>query len=382
MFDYADVMVIGIGDLGGWVVELLARAPGIDHKKILVASRSDDPGRKRTYSAWAGSSFIGRGPKVAFTQLDLFDIDKTGEILKKYRPKVICNCATLQPWWIVGEISPEVWTKIETGAGFGPWGPIHLTLIYKLMQAIAKYEIETLVVNCCYPDFTNPVLWRAGFTPTCGIGNGDLLLPGIKRGIAENLHIPASNVATYLVMHHSHVAQFMTYGRSGTPYFIKMMVGDRDVTKQFDADKLIMDGINDWLPGRHTHPITASSAVKTIYHLLFDTGELSFAPGPNGEVGGYPVRMSGKGVEIVLPDGITIERAREINENAQKKDGIEKIEADGTVVFTDTACDVMKEFLDYDCKTFKIEESAERSKELLSRYDQLKKKYGQRKANL
>jgi hypothetical protein len=77
-----------------------------------------------------------------------------------------------------------------------------------------------------------------------------------------------------------------------------------------------------------------------------------------------------------------MERAREINENGQKKDGIEKIEADGTVVFTDIACGVMKEFLDYDCKTFKIDESEERSKELLSRYDQLKKKYGQGKANL
>ena len=34
MFDYADVMIIGVGDLGGWVVELLARAPGLEHKRI------------------------------------------------------------------------------------------------------------------------------------------------------------------------------------------------------------------------------------------------------------------------------------------------------------------------------------------------------------
>ena len=33
MVDQADVMVIGIGDLGGWVVELLARLPGIEQKK-------------------------------------------------------------------------------------------------------------------------------------------------------------------------------------------------------------------------------------------------------------------------------------------------------------------------------------------------------------
>jgi hypothetical protein len=154
------------------------------------------------------------------------------------------------------------------------------------------------------------------------------------------------------------------------------------MTGQFDVDKLILNGIKNWLPGRHTHPMTASSAVKTIYHILFNSEALSFAPGPDGEVGGYPVRLSCKGAEIVLPDGIGMERAREINENAQKIDGIEKIERDGTVIYTDKAYGVMKEFLDYDCKIFKIEESEERSNELLFRYEKLKKKYGRMRGKL
>jgi hypothetical protein len=99
-------------------------------------------------------------------------------------------------------------------------------------------------------------------------------------------------------------------------------------------------------------------------------------------VGGYPVRLSQSGARIVLPDGITLDKARKINQNAQKKDGIDKIEADGTVIFTDAAHAVMKEFLDYDCKTLKIEDSEERSRELLFRYEKLKKKYGQEKVNL
>jgi hypothetical protein len=375
MVDHADVMVIGIGDLGGWVVELLARLSGIEHINIIVASRNENPGRRRAYSASVGASFMGRGPKIDFIRLDLTDIDKTGQLLRKYQPKVICNCATLQPWWIVDEIKPEIWSKIETGAGFGPWGPVHLTLIYKLMQAITKYEIKSLVVNCCYPDLTNAVLWRSGFQCTCGIGNGDLLLPGIKMGVAKHLGISTNNVSPYLIMHHSQVSQFMTNGVAGTPYFLKIMVADKDVTQQFDPDKLIMDGINKWLPGRHTHPITASSTVKTIYHLLFDTGEISFAPGPNGEIGGYPVRMHGKGVDIVIPEGISMQKARDLNENAQKKDGIEKINADGTVVLTEKAYNVMKEFLNYDCKSFGIADVAERAEELLRRYGELKKKF-------
>ncbi len=177
-------------------------------------------------------------------------------------------------------------------------------------------------------------------------------------------------------MHHSHITQFMMLGNAGSPYYLKIMVGDEEVTDRFNPDELMMAGITDWFSGRHSHPVTASSTVKNIYHLLFDTGELSFAPGPNGETGGYPVRMSARGVEIVLPTGVTMEEARIINENAQKNDGVERIEPDGTVVFTDRAYSVMKEMVGYDCKTLKLEECEERYKELLARYGELKKKHG------
>jgi hypothetical protein len=374
MSDRTDVMVIGIGDLGGWIVELLSRMPGIEHRKIIVASRNENPGLKRAYSATIGSSFIGKGPNIEFVKLDLNNIDKTGRILRKYQPKIICNCATLQPWWAYGEINPEIWSKIES-AGFGPWGPIHITLVHKLMQAVTRYEIRSIVINCCYPDLSNVMLYRSGFHCACGIGNGDLLIPGIKMSVAANLSISPNNVYPYLIMHHSHLAQFMTNGAPGSPYFLKIMAADKDVTLKFDLDKLIMEGINKWLPGRHTHAITASSTVKTIYHLLLDTGEISFAPGPNGEIGGYPVRMNSNGVEIILPDGISMQKARELNENAQKKDGIEKIRTDGTVVLTEKAYNVMNEYLHYDCKEFNIAEIEERSDELLFRYKELKKRF-------
>jgi len=376
MMNQADVILIGIGDLGGWVVEFLARAPGMEHKKILLGDINEEVGRKRTFSAWAGTSFLGRCPEMDFTKIDLLNIDETGELLRKYNPRVICNCTSLQSWWVVDELPKDIWAKMETEAGVGPWIPMHLTLTHKLMQTIKQYEIKALVVNASFPDLTNPVLGKVGLAPTCGIGNADLMLPGVRREVAKKLNVPACNIAMYLVAHHSHVMQFMILGKPGSPYFLKIMVGDKEVTNQFDADELILAGSKDWLPGRHFHPVVASSVAKNIWHLLFDTGELSFAPGPNGEVGGYPIRMSAKGVEIVLPEGITMEEARKINADAQKKDGVERIEADGTVVFTDAAYGLMKEIMGYDCKTLGLEESLERSKELLSRYEELKGKYG------
>jgi hypothetical protein len=372
----ADVMAIGTGDLGGWVVEFLARAPGMEHKKILVADINEEAGIKRTYSAWSGTSLLGQSPEMEFCKVDLSSQDEIVNLLTRYKPQIICNCTSLQSWWVVDELPKDIWVKLETEAGLGPWVPLHLTLTYELMRAVKQAESKALVVNCSFPDLTNPVLQKVGLAPTCGIGNADLLLPGIRKGVMDKLGVPARSITIYLVAHHSHDVQFDIQSKPGSPYYVKIMVGDKDVTKEFDVDALMVAHQKKQFPGRHGHPTVASSVVKNLWHLLFDTGELSFAPGPNGEIGGYPIRMYAKGVDIVLPEDLTMEEARKINADAQKKDGVERIETDGTIVFTDQAYGLMREIMGYDCKRLKIEETEERAKELLSRYREIRKKYG------
>ena len=135
-----DVMAIGTGDLGGWVVEFLARSPGMEHRKILVADINEETGMKRTYSAWAGTSFLGQSPKMEFCKLDLSNTDEIVDFLTRHKPKIICNCTSLQSWWVVDELPEDIWTKIETEAGLGPWIPLHLTLTYKLMRAVQQAD--------------------------------------------------------------------------------------------------------------------------------------------------------------------------------------------------------------------------------------------------
>jgi len=56
-----------------------------------------------------------------------------------------------------------------------------------------------------------------------------------------------------------------------------------------------------------------------------------------------------------------------INENAQRGDGIERIEDDGTVIYTDKAIQIMKQVLDYDLTPLKFDECDERAEELVAR---------------
>lgn len=109
---------------------------------------------------------------------------------------------------------------------------------------------------------------------------------------------------------------------------------------------------------------------------LYDTNELSHAPGPEGLVGGYPVNINKDGAKVFIPEGMTREKAIQINEEAQKWDGIERIEQDGTVVFTDEAYTTFKNLLGYDCKEMKVGETEERVKELDKFYKNIARKYG------
>jgi len=89
--------------------------------------------------------------------------------------------------------------------------------------------------------------------------------------------------------------------------------------------------------GRHGQFVVAGSSVRNIMAILNDTGEFAHAPGPQGLEGGYPVRLSRKGAEVVPPKGMTLAEARALMLEAQQYDGIQEIRDNGDVVVTDEA---------------------------------------------
>ena len=195
-------------------------------------------------------------------------------------------------------------------------------------------------------------------------------------GVAQRFEVPPNNVSVFLVAHHCHEVQLLlTRSTGGFPYFLKVRIGDRDVTKHFDTEQLLLEAIELEPEGVGCHPMVASSAVKNILAILNDSGLLTHSPGPNGLVGGYDIRLSATGAEVVLPENLTLEEAKAINEEAQKGDGIDKIEPDGTVVYTDTAYDIMKTLIGYDCKRLLPSESDERARELRDLYARFQQKY-------
>jgi malate/lactate dehydrogenase len=362
------VMIVGLGNIGNYALEFLVRTRGVD--SIFTADINKEVGLSKTNNAMLGAAQMGFYPHVAFIHFDVNQIEKAASVLNKIAPDVVLSCVTLQAYWVIQEIPKDLYIKSRLIGGYGPWLPLHLTPTYKLMQAIKKAGIKTHVVVASWPDAVCPVLGKVGLAPTIGLGNMDNFVPGIKKIVAEKLHIPMGNIFLYVIGHHM-VSSVMRYGKVDreVPYYLKIFAENKDVTREFNLDQLLEE-VAHLQPHWRSDSKVASSGVKNVLAILNNTGEITHSPGPQGLPGTYPVRLSSQGAEVVLPDGVSMEEAIRINEEGQKYDGIERIEDDGTVVHTEKAVKFMKEMFGYDCARIRFEENEEKAKELMSCYSE------------
>jgi hypothetical protein len=281
----------------------------------------------------------------------------------------------MHTWHLIRRLPDEIYARLSS-ATLGAWLPVQLLLAYKVAQAIQMSGVDTHYINTSLSDLTNPVLGKIGLAPTVGVGNVDLIAPAIRMLAAKKLEVSRSEISVSLVAHHQHWVVPREAGYSaGAPYFLKLTHKNDVITDQFDTDALMHDAVKLYPPGLDFTLVTASSTIKNVFALLSDEAVATHAPGPKGLPGGYPVRLSSAGAEMNLPDEITEAEAVKLNEASQKLDGIEAVQDDGTVVFSDYAASIMKDMLGFDCPKFSPEECESRAKELVTLYRKFEGNY-------
>ena len=369
----AKLMLIGLGDLGSVMLELLARNEGLE--RIVVVSRNKERGLARCNMARLGAMAQGYMPSINFVPLDLNDKEMVAEIVEREAPQIILSTATMQTWWLPDLLPPEQ-SKIIKGAGFGMWLPVHLTLTLKLMEALNEANYHGITLTAPFPDVINCILGRLDLAPTCGIGNIDEIVPKVRYLAAERLETPIEAVRVLMVAHHAlEPAAFGEPMDEIPPYFLRIEHGGQDVTEAIRAEELLL-ALYPLPSGPATHYLTAGSAMRLIRALLCNRGALLHAPAPQGLPGGYPVIASRDGVRPAPIAGLTLEEAIAINERSHRFDGIERIEDDGVVVFCPAAADIFRRTLGYDCERLSPDEAEERAKELISRFRQYAERQG------
>jgi hypothetical protein len=196
-----------------------------------------------------------------------------------------------------------------------------------------------------------------------GAGNVDLIVSEMRRKVSVAEKVPYGEVTVYLVACHAVVPQ-----GKGAPFFLKVMVGDRDITSKYGVDWFFADSLIRSTPPEWTtlvnEPYVAASAVRNIMAIVNNTRELAHAPGPIGLPGGYPIRIGAGGVEVALPAELTLEQAIEINLEGLKREGTQEIKPDGIVVLTDEAYRVQKKLYGMDLREFRFADMEDIGKEL------------------
>jgi hypothetical protein len=359
------ILFVGLGNLGSQVFDLFVlRTKRGD--QFLVGGRNQEYLRERTHWTAAAALQLGVAVKVDTASMDVWNIDQTAQTISSFKPNVIFSSVTVQPSAAIEHLPTPIFKALAQARG-GPWMPLTLVLVYKLMQAVKQTGLEVTVLNGGIPDNSHEVLGKVGLAPTSGIGNIANTIPPIKQAIAAQLHRPLEQVHVLFFAHTSVVQSLRVGMTGGAPFHLTAFVNGEDVTAQLDLPA-IFSRLPLTLEHEYTQLLTAASAATVFDVLTTGASTVVHAPGPNGLPGGYPVQVGKQGLEVVLPRTLTLEEAIRINREGQKLDGIERVENDGTVYFTERNMVILKEMLGYECRRMPLAEVEQWARELRAKY--------------
>jgi hypothetical protein len=362
------IMIIGAGDLGRRVCGELAHS---DRQwRIRLVGRNQDAVQRQVNLIRFSALQRGYDSRVDYALTDLNDIAQTAEVIADFVPDVVFLAASLQSWWVIGALPAERFQRLYA-ANFGPWLPMHLVPVHKAMQAIRAADSQAIVVNAAYPDAVHPVLAGVGLAPHVGIGNVANNVPALRYSAGAVLGIAPVEVDVRVVTHH-YVSHRLSRTDDIRPSQLRIAIlaAGRDVMPDVGLIPLLKPLTTDFrrTGGLVGQAMTAASALSVLVPLLEQREAVVHAPGPLGLPGGYPVVVGPEPVRLALPPGMTEAEAVAVNQSGQIDDGIRTISDDGSVLFEESAMDVMRGELGYHCLKMSLSEAEGRARELGARF--------------
>ncbi|WP_339421094.1 hypothetical protein [Pseudomonas sp. RL_105y_Pfl1_103] len=361
------LLVVGAGNLCLQILKILGPKNAFD---FVVLGRNEEATIRLCNLVALSCAQLGQFIAIKPVVADLTNIAKVAQLLREEAPDMLVNCASLQSWRVITGLPKLSFEKLDQ-AQFGPWLPMHLTLMHCLMRAVKASGITTKTINAAFPDAVNPILARIGLAPDIGVGNVANLVPAVRFSIARLLECAPADVQVQLYAQHyfSHYVP-----RGGLPprasYRLLYEVRDRPELAGPAAEAIFSTVKSELrrLGGVDGQFLTACSAVTVIEGLFSPTPVLVHAPGPLGLPGGYPLLLHEGRIEVQFSEACPKDEAVRINTICQGQDGIDEIHCDGSVSYNPQCMAVMQSMLGYSKNTMSIEQSAEFALELASKY--------------
>jgi hypothetical protein len=323
------VVIIGTGDMGERLAAGLAVGGRV--RRLVLAGRS-----RSAVTAVSATVASMSDCLIEPVQADAMRPDEVAELLARTKPDLVVQCGALRsPWALAGR--DDVAARAVTAAGLGLRLPYQLPVVLSVMRAARDAGYGGPVANLSFPDVTGPILRRLGLAPAVGLGNAGMILRRVRATLRADG--PETDLPLVRILgHHSHVYSVMQAQAPANPgQRCRVYLGEdgqRDDVLAYRGPALV--------PGLRYNAVTAAAAIPVLEALLPGSTPLRWStPAPGGLAGGYPVLIANGGVTLDLPPGLTRQDAIAFNEDMACGDGIEKIDADGTVHFTAASRDAI-----------------------------------------
>jgi hypothetical protein len=323
------VMIFGAGDVGTRMAEALLLRGQI-RQLIMV----DLPGGRGAESVEMLAS-CHLAP-IHFEGINALNPAEVEQIVRRYKPDLVIQAASLRsPFAIMMADHPIAHTLHE--AGMAVQLGYQFPLVYSIMQGVKTAAPDTPVANVSFPDLSHYLLDIEGLAPTAGLANtgiiqmrveSNLLRDRLQKGLDKN--IPKVRV----IGGHAHVYGVL-FGQKPADVNDEPLVYLGEESER--AGDVVYTGANlETCP--NPNMTTAMGALPVVEALLPGADDCyTSMPGPLAMRGGYPVRIRNQKIELDLPNGVTVADAEHFNMKSMAIDGIESVDADGTVHYTEKA---------------------------------------------
>jgi len=290
-----------------------------------------------------------------YGEVNLLDKASITEILAAEKPHLVINYA-IPITWDAAKRLPN-YNKISE-AGLGALTPIQVLTPLLLARAIVESGIDTKYMVGNLPDITVPIITaiaRQGGAQEalCGAGNVGLNQVAFRSQLAIELGESFEDVDLALVSHHVHWVAPREPGYSNEgPFLARVLLRGEDITDRFSDLRAIMNrGVeNHYEADAAFSSTTGILASRIALALLDDSGKTyqHHAPAPNGLPGGYPVKICDGEISLNLPLQWKQDDAVAAMLQCHRLDGVEAMDTDGTVHFTDVAQAIMRREVGFD----------------------------------
>ncbi len=331
------LLIVSPGELGTNVLEAAGRSGLFD--RIVVGSRSIEKARGRIHNAMLGCGLEGRFPCFEAVDFDLND-PASARLLRSLDPDVVFCAPSLRPWWKMGgsDAKPSKAARVP----FGGFVSLQLAPMAAFRDRFAESGVAATWVAASFPDVVNPSLWRSGRGPSFGVGNVQEPVPKLQILIGRELAVPPSDVKVKLVAQHA-FEYFIFRDRPPDllpPHRLKVTVHGEDQTPL--GERVLREPFT-FPYDLHFNRITASATIAALRALASQGPSELHLPGILGLVGGFPVVIEHGAIRLNVAPDWTEEDAVATNEASLPYDGLERIEADGTIIFTREAIAALRE---------------------------------------